>query len=153
MAAAASASSSICNRIYNLYFTPSSFSITAKIPQRPISQKPLNLNLKSQLLNSSPLSLFHLPLASAAFDGFVVAQDSSTAQLEDSEPEAEPLEKPHEETEDEEEQKVSDSNEAGRLYVGNLPYSMTSSELTEIFSEAGNVVSVEVCEFLSSVFT
>ena len=31
-----------------------------------------------------------------------------------------------------------------RLYVGNLPYSMTPSNLAEVFSEAGNVTSVEV---------
>ncbi|KAF5177524.1 33 kDa ribonucleoprotein [Thalictrum thalictroides] len=34
--------------------------------------------------------------------------------------------------------------EGSRLYVGNLPYAMTSSELTEIFSEAGRVTSVEI---------
>lgn len=51
----------------------------------------------------------------------------------------------------EEGQKVSGSGEYGRLYVGNLPYSMTSSQLSEIFQEAGRVVNVEVCSvgFLS----
>lgn len=34
--------------------------------------------------------------------------------------------------------------DAGRLYVGNLPFSMTSAQLTEIFAEAGSVVSAEV---------
>ncbi|KAH7661708.1 putative RNA-binding protein (RRM superfamily) protein [Dioscorea alata] len=34
--------------------------------------------------------------------------------------------------------------EAGRLYVGNLPYSMTSSQLAEHFSEAGQVISVDL---------
>ncbi|KAG8501137.1 hypothetical protein CXB51_003227 [Gossypium anomalum] len=48
-------------------------------------------------------------------------------------------------TEEAEEDKVSESGgEEGKLYVGNLPYSMTSSELTEIFSEAGSVAKVEI---------
>ncbi|KAF7818864.1 33 kDa ribonucleoprotein, chloroplastic [Senna tora] len=127
-------------RINSLYFTPSSFSITVKFPHRPLSHKPLNLNFKSQFPTSSPLSLYHLPLASAAFDGFEVAQDTASAQQED--PQPEPYEKSEEEEEDA--PKVSDSNEAGRLYVGNLPYALTSSELAEIFRESGNVVSVEI---------
>uniref|UniRef100_A0A1D1XUE6 Ribonucleoprotein, chloroplastic n=1 Tax=Anthurium amnicola TaxID=1678845 RepID=A0A1D1XUE6_9ARAE len=37
------------------------------------------------------------------------------------------------------------AGEAGRrLYVGNLPYSMTPSQLADVFSEAGAVASVEV---------
>lgn len=45
----------------------------------------------------------------------------------------------------EEEDDVAQSTEGGRLYVGNLPFSMTSAQLSEIFAEAGRVVSVEVC--------
>ncbi|CAN6465145.1 unnamed protein product [Victoria cruziana] len=38
-------------------------------------------------------------------------------------------------------------NDGGRLYVGNLPYSITSPRLSEIFGEAGKVVAAEVvCE-------
>ncbi|KAK4478784.1 hypothetical protein RD792_014283 [Penstemon davidsonii] len=44
---------------------------------------------------------------------------------------------------EEEENEVSESVEGGRLYVGNLPFSLTSSQLSEIFAEAGTVVSVE----------
>ncbi|KAF9680791.1 hypothetical protein SADUNF_Sadunf06G0158200 [Salix dunnii] len=36
------------------------------------------------------------------------------------------------------------ANEEGKLYVGNLPYSTTSSELAEVFEEAGRVFSAEV---------
>lgn len=43
-------------------------------------------------------------------------------------------------------------NEAARLYVGNLPFSMTSSQLSEIFSEAGRVLSVEVYLLLLAPF-
>ncbi|KAI4300539.1 hypothetical protein L6164_033907 [Bauhinia variegata] len=136
MAATAIASSSICNRIYNLSLTLSSISITpSNFPQRPISFKPLNL--KSQLFNNTltvtaPFSLYHLRIASAAFDGSQVDEDT---QQED--PKAEPFE-------EQEEQKATDSSEAGRLFVGNLPYSMTSSQLAEIFGEAGNVVTAEI---------
>ncbi|CAN1803668.1 RNA-binding protein CP33, chloroplastic [Linum perenne] len=38
----------------------------------------------------------------------------------------------------------AESSDAGRLYVGNLSYTMTSEELTEIFAEAGRVSGVEI---------
>ncbi|KAG6527519.1 RNA-binding protein CP33, chloroplastic-like [Zingiber officinale] len=59
-----------------------------------------------------------------------------------------------EEEEEEQEQVLSKSRassrsgslqqDVGRLYVGNLPYSMTGDQLAEIFSEAGTVDAVEV---------
>lgn len=39
---------------------------------------------------------------------------------------------------------VSESVEARRLFVGNLPFSMTSTQLADVFAEAGRVSSVEV---------
>lgn len=71
-----------------------------------------------------------------------MAQDSTDSRQDnpEPEPETETSDKPQQE----EEQKVSTSSDDRRLYVGNLPYSMTSSQLTEIFVEAGTVVSVEV---------
>ncbi|PSS01628.1 RNA recognition motif domain protein [Actinidia chinensis var. chinensis] len=81
--------------------------------------------------HSAPLSLLFrslLPRASAAFD----------TELPESESESEA------EEDDRVEERETESYEAGRLYVGNLPYSMTSSELTEVFGEAGRVVSVEI---------
>lgn len=62
-------------------------------------------------------------------------------------------EDPEAELEGEEEKKgerrkiTGSGGDAGRLYVGNLPYSMNASQLNGIFAEAGNVVSVEVCDF------
>ncbi|KAL6559137.1 hypothetical protein OROHE_006506 [Orobanche hederae] len=44
---------------------------------------------------------------------------------------------------EEEENDVSRSADDGRLYVGNLPLTMTSAHLSEIFAKAGPVVSVE----------
>lgn len=46
--------------------------------------------------------------------------------------------------EDEEEPSLSESGDEARLFVGNLPYKMTSSQLSEIFGEAGRVVSSQV---------
>lgn len=46
--------------------------------------------------------------------------------------------------EEEEEEEAPVPSEGTRLYVGNLPYTMTSKELTDIFSEVGKVASVEI---------
>ncbi|XP_004494258.1 33 kDa ribonucleoprotein, chloroplastic [Cicer arietinum] len=136
--ATSSISSSIYNnRIYNLSFTHSSISLTTtNFPQRPISHKPFNLNLNSQSFNLCPipLQILHPPFAS--LDEFQVSQQENS----ESEPQTETFEKPQQE----EEQKVTISDDAGRLYVGNLPFSITSSQLAEIFAEAGTVVSVEI---------
>ncbi|CAK9152965.1 unnamed protein product [Ilex paraguariensis] len=92
--------------------------------------------LKTQFPNRPPFSLLSHSLifrASAAFDSHEFIQNT------------EPLETDQEEEEDEEGEAVeSQSAEAGRLYVGNLPYAMTSSQLAEVFGEAGRVVSVEI---------
>ncbi|MED6106183.1 hypothetical protein PIB30_002635 [Stylosanthes scabra] len=124
-------SSSICNRIYNPTFTHTSISLTTNFPHRPISYKPLTFNPKPQSFN-----LFPLPLhpSSAAFDGFEASQEQ----------EQEPEETSEAPQQQQEEQRVSDSSDSGRLYVGNLPYSITSTELSELFGEAGTVVSVEI---------
>lgn len=53
------------------------------------------------------------------------------------------------ESEPETESKLAEASEEGRLYVGNLPYSMTSSQLSEVFEEAGRVISAEVFLFFS----
>ncbi|CAN6878189.1 unnamed protein product [Brassica oleracea] len=50
--------------------------------------------------------------------------------------------------EEDEEEEDADATQAsveeGRLYVGNLPYTITSSELSQLFGEAGNVVDVQI---------
>lgn len=137
------ASSSLCNKLYNLQ------AIT-QIPTNHLpslfktkSPKPLNLK-KAQnpsALHLSLLSLSHFRQFSASFDGFQVTEDSQD------EPETE-QEEEEEAVEEEEEPKVAASDEAARLYVGNLPYSMTSSSLAEVFAEAGTVASAEVCAFI-----
>lgn len=44
----------------------------------------------------------------------------------------------------EEEESEGEAGEVGRLYVGNLPYAMNSTQLSEVFVEAGHVVSVQI---------
>lgn len=80
----------------------------------------------------------------ASFDDLETEKESQSTEQQD--PEAEFSEN---EEEEEGEQKVFGSNEERRLYVGNLPYSMTSAQLAEIFEQAGHVVSVEVCDSLN----
>ena len=138
------ASSSLCNKLYNLQ------AIT-QIPTNHLpslfktkSPKPLKLE-KAQnpsALHLSLLSLSYFRQFSASFDGFQVTEDSQD------EPETEQEEEEEEAVEEEEEPKVAASDEAARLYVGNLPYSMTSSSLAEVFAEAGTVASAEVCAFI-----
>ncbi|KAI5432450.1 hypothetical protein KIW84_036257 [Lathyrus oleraceus] len=137
-----SVSSYICTRIYNLSSTHSSISLTTNFPQRPISYKPLNLILKSQSFTLSPLTLQSLQPLFAAADAFETNVDTTVSQQEEQETETE--QETSDEPKKEEEQKVSTSDNAGRLYVGNLPFRMTSAKLSEIFAEVGNVVSVEV---------
>ncbi|XP_057506651.1 33 kDa ribonucleoprotein, chloroplastic-like [Actinidia eriantha] len=94
----------------------------------PKSKPTKFLKLKS---HSPPLSLLFrslLPRASAFLDADLPESEEEEEQQED----------------DGVEEREIESFEAGRLYVGNLPYSMTSSELTEVFGEAGRVVSVEI---------
>lgn len=103
----------------------------------PFKSKPIKSpNLKSHYnLNSPPFSHSVLFCASAAFDSIEITQEETQEIV----PEQEVVEKG-----EDDEGVESQSAEAGRLYVGNLPFSMTSSQLSEIFAEAGRIVSVEV---------
>ncbi|XP_062167204.1 33 kDa ribonucleoprotein, chloroplastic [Alnus glutinosa] len=147
MAATATASSSLCcNKLSNLSFTNSAVPIPTHFPSKPKPPKPLKL--KAHLHNFSPFPLISLPpfpRASAAFDGLETEKDSQSTEQED--PETESSENQAEEEEEEEEEdepKALRPSQEGRLYIGNLPYSMTSAQLVEVFEEAGRVLSVEV---------
>ncbi|KAI3473378.1 hypothetical protein Pfo_030668 [Paulownia fortunei] len=90
-------------------------------------------------LNYSPfssLSRSSIYCASTAFDSVELNQE------EEEDPQSDVQETVSEV--EEEENDVPQSAESGRLYVGNLPFSMTSAQLSEIFAEAGRVVSVEI---------
>lgn len=78
---------------------------------------------------------------------FCTSADSSTVVQDD----AHFVEEDHEEDEEEEKEGDGDdegvgfqSDGSGKLYVGNLPFVLTSSQLFEIFSEAGYVKSAEI---------
>jgi len=71
------------------------------------------------------------------------ADDEIQASVEEEEEVEEEGDEGEEEVE-EEKQTTQASGEEGRLYVGNLPYTITSSELSQIFGEAGTVVDVQV---------
>jgi nucleolin len=150
MAATATASSSLCcNKLSNLSFTNSVVPIPTHFLSK--SKPPKPLNLKAHLYNFPPFPLISLPpfpRASAAFDGLETEEDSQSTEQED--PETESSEN-HAEEEEEQEPKALRSSQEGRLYIGNLPYSMTSAQLVEVFEEAGRVVSVEVCHLWFSL--
>lgn len=85
----------------------------------------------------------HLPISSI-FSCSVLSDGADEVVGEDEEVE---LSSEEEIEEDEEKEGGVDevkSIEDGRLYVGNLPFSMTPSQLSEIFAEAGKVANVEI---------
>ncbi|CAF2020001.1 hypothetical protein Bca4012_079668 [Brassica carinata] len=96
--------------------TPKPFKLVAKCPTPPLF---LHLNTRRHRL-------------------FCAAEDEippSSGEEEDEE---------EEENEEEDADATQASVEEGRLYVGNLPYTITSSELSQLFGEAGNVVDVQI---------
>lgn len=139
MAASTVSSSPLHAKLSNLSFTPSPLPLPTHYSSKPFNPLKLKLNThfpNSHLLLSPP----HFHAAFAAFDSFEVAQDDNITAQDDPQSEGEDWEQ----EEEYEELKPIDSNEGGRLYVGNLPYAMTSSQLTEVFQEAGRVINVEV---------
>ncbi|KAG6437201.1 hypothetical protein SASPL_102112 [Salvia splendens] len=103
---------------------------------------PCNLNSIRTSTKLKPLSISNLSssssssihCASTAFDGLELNQDED-------EPSNGALASVSEAEDDNGALQIAD---AGRLYVGNLPFPMTSAQLTEIFAEAGRVVSAEI---------
>lgn len=146
---------SLCNKTPSPapFFAPPHVSLPSHFPPKPPAFHHLLAALKSSA--SAFGSLKHVPvprqrLLSAALNGFE-AEDGVAGSGEEDPEEAEaeePLESSSEEEEGEEsgdEGRVSGSSGGnGRLYVGNLPYSMNSSQLAEVFVEAGRVINVEV---------
>lgn len=81
----------------------------------------------------------------AAFDGFEASQTAEPLDEEEETATQDEVQGEEEAVEEIDAASVPQSTEARRLYVGNLPYSMTSSQLSDVFSECGRVASVEVC--------
>ncbi|XP_065856657.1 RNA-binding protein CP33, chloroplastic [Euphorbia lathyris] len=141
MAASTISSSPLHTKLSNLTFSPSPLPLPTQFSQKPY--KPFKfLKLNTHFPNPYfPQFSSDFHLACTAFESFESAEDDNVTSEDDLESETEETE---DDGEEEEEEKPSGSNGEGRLYVGNLPYSMTSSQLTEIFQEAGRVASVEV---------
>ncbi|KAG9445274.1 hypothetical protein H6P81_016614 [Aristolochia fimbriata] len=102
--------------------------------------------------SGTPFRFVPLPFSSSSFrclssisyqdpigsgDEEQVPEDEESYQLSDQEEE-------EEEEEEESNSSSSPSTAGGRLYVGNLPYSITPSQLSQVFQEAGTVASVEL---------
>lgn len=116
-------------------------------PCKPTSIKtPSKLKAVSNCLIPFSFSRSAIYCASTAFDGVDLDQEELVEEEEEEELE---VEEPSNgalgsASEAEEENDAPQFADGGRLYVGNLPFSMTSSQLSEIFAEAGRVVSAEV---------
>lgn len=155
MAAAAASFSSIVtpsSSSSSLAFFPCETSLNHLSPNYFPSPKtkpfPKTLTLKSQnyIVSSLPVLFpLHLCHSSSVVNDI---EDSITDELEENPDEFD--EDEEEEEGDElkeaqfEENKGFDSYDDRRIFVGNLPYSMTSTQLSEVFADAGQVQSVEI---------
>ena len=144
MAASTITSSPLHTKLSNLSFTHSPLPLPSHFSSKPLLKplKPLQLNNH----DSNSLSLLSLPhfhgIFAASSDSFESGTEENTTALDD--PQSETDEFDLEIVEEEGDVEAIKATEEGKLYVGNLPYSMTSSELTEVFEEAGRVFSAEV---------
>uniref|UniRef100_A0A803QN38 RRM domain-containing protein n=1 Tax=Cannabis sativa TaxID=3483 RepID=A0A803QN38_CANSA len=142
---AASSSSSLCNKISNLSITHSLPPIPTRISTHYPKNLTIPLTLNTQFPNFASISLLssppHFRPFSSVYDGLELEDD--TPNSDEEYPELEfaqvvvhnELKRP----------KVPGSGgSAGRLYVGSLPYFINSTQLAEVFAEAGKVISVEV---------
>ncbi|KAI8009007.1 hypothetical protein LOK49_LG07G02399 [Camellia lanceoleosa] len=124
-------------KLQSLYATNSPiFPLTTTPPLSLQSPTPLHPKTKNTLnpsnSNPIPFSLLSRSLlfrASAAFDNL----DEQSTELSETEAESETEQ---EEEDEDDEQTEAQLAEAARLFVGNLPYAMTSSKLAQVFGEA-----------------
>lgn len=137
-AAATASSAATLNPIFSSHsnlrlfyrFAPKSFKLVANCPNSLF----LNSNIRR-----------HRFFCTAPDIEASSADDEIESSLEDEEEEEEV-----EEEDADVKETTQASVEEGRLYVGNLPYTITSSELSQLFGEAGNVVDVQVYIFFIS---
>ncbi|KAL3628135.1 hypothetical protein CASFOL_027181 [Castilleja foliolosa] len=133
---------SVAGTCSNCFFSSTSIDHHLSISISPFKAKPIKpLPKLKNYLNRSPIfpisitSTHHC--ASTAFDSVELNEDEVEEDPESG------VEETVSEVE-EEENDVSQPADGGRLYVGNLPFTLTSAQLSEIFAEAGRVVSVEI---------
>ena len=141
VAASTITSSPLHTKLSKLSFTHSQLPIPSRFLSKPFLKplKPLKLNSQ----NSNSLPLVSLPRShgtfAASFDNFEVETDENITAQDDPQSETDEFDQEIVEEEEEEDVVAIKAREEGKLYVGNLPYSMTSSELAEVFEEAGRV--------------
>ncbi|KAI4369131.1 hypothetical protein MLD38_017615 [Melastoma candidum] len=119
----------------------------------PFHSKPLLFALRSPSINPAPFAPRSVLFASFG-DGFVPEndyedEDVGSEELEVNEEFGISLEDEGEESGGEVEEVRGPrgsgrGGEYGRLYVGNLPYSINSEQLAQVFEEAGRVINVEI---------
>ncbi|KAL3642731.1 hypothetical protein CASFOL_013546 [Castilleja foliolosa] len=126
----------------NCFFSSTSIDYHLSLSIFPFKTKPIkNPSKLTNYLNYSlfsPISCSSIHCASTAFDSVELNED----EVLEEDPESGAEETVSEV--EEEDNDVSQSSDGGRLYVGNLPFTLTSAQLSEIFAEAGRVVSVEI---------
>ncbi|KAJ6756158.1 hypothetical protein OIU79_028547 [Salix purpurea] len=143
VAASTVTSSPLHTNLSKLSFTHSQLPLPSHFLSKPFLLKPL------KLISPNSISLPLLPLPhshgtfAASFDNFEVETDENTTAQDDSQSETDEFDQDILEEEEADVEAINARKE-GKLYVGNLPYSMTSSELAEVFEEAGRVFSAEV---------
>ncbi|XP_011042571.1 PREDICTED: 33 kDa ribonucleoprotein, chloroplastic-like [Populus euphratica] len=144
VAASTITSSPLHTKLSKLSFTHSQLPIPSCFLSKPFLKplKPLKLNSQ----NSNSLLLLSIAPShgtfAASFDNFEVETDENITAQDDSQSETDEFDQ--EIVEEEGNVGAIKAREEGKLYVGNLPYSMTSSELAEVFEAAGRVFSAEV---------
>ncbi|MFS8004647.1 putative RNA recognition motif domain, nucleotide-binding alpha-beta plait domain superfamily [Helianthus anomalus] len=104
------------------------------IPKSPFKTPNFSLNF-----NPNHLTLSTLIRSTSPSYQTTQIQQTPEAELSEIEEESE-----NDDVFEEEEESEPESPEAGKLYVGNLPYAITSAELAQIFGEAGDVDAVEI---------
>ncbi|KAG5252993.1 ribonucleoprotein [Salix suchowensis] len=144
VAASTVTSSPLHTNLSKLSFTHSQLPLPSHFLSKPFLLKPLKLNSQ----NSISLPLLPLPHShgtfAASFDNFEVETDENTTAQDDPQSETDEFDQDIVEEEGEGDVEAINARKEGKLYVGNLPYSMTSSELAEVFGEAGRVFSAQV---------
>ncbi|KAJ0480693.1 putative RNA recognition motif domain, nucleotide-binding alpha-beta plait domain superfamily [Helianthus annuus] len=116
------------------------------IPKPPFKTPNLSLNFNPNHLTLSTLIRSTSPsYQTTQIQQTPEAELSELSEIEEELENDDVFEEEDEEEEDEEEEESEpESPEAGKLYVGNLPYAITSAELAQVFGEAGDVDAVEI---------
>ncbi|PWA52465.1 nucleotide-binding alpha-beta plait domain-containing protein [Artemisia annua] len=113
--------------------------------QTPLISLPKTLHKTlSKTLISKPNNFKFYPIPKSSPEPYNETEDNPEAELAEIEEEEGETEFESDYDEDEEEEMEAESPEAGKLYVGNLPYAITSAELSQVFGECGAVNSVEI---------